>query len=323
MRKAHLEWKVGLFVLISLVLLAAVVLRFSKGTSLFAQAYDLRMTAKNVGGIIPGAMVLMAGIPVGHVVSTELENDGKSVVIGLRILQKYPIHGDAIFSVDQTGFLGDRYVAIVPTTNALPVLGHRASIRCQEPFELMDVARSTAGLLRRMDETAERLSEAVGRIDRSLFNDSTLSNVTTTVGNFRLISERAMAALEGVDQFVQTNRRPMSTTVSNLVVFSEQLNQVAQELQSAVSTNRPGIRATIQNIESASLQVDRLMTDLQAGKGVAGNLLKNEQLEKEFRSTVSQLSLLSSNLNRFGILWKPKVKAVTPTPSVISPRKSS
>jgi len=61
--------------------------------------------------------------------------------------------------------------------------------------------------------------------------------------------------------------------------------------------------------------------DLQAGKGLAGNLLKNDQLAASVQDTAKNLSITSSNLNRlglWGILWQhkpPRTNApVTPRP---------
>ena len=51
MSKSRLEFKVGLFVLVCLVLLGALLLQFSKGTLLLKPGYDLHLTAKNVGGL--------------------------------------------------------------------------------------------------------------------------------------------------------------------------------------------------------------------------------------------------------------------------------
>ena len=51
MEKSRLEIKVGVFVLIGLVLVAIVLIQFSKGTSLFRGTYELRLHATNVGGI--------------------------------------------------------------------------------------------------------------------------------------------------------------------------------------------------------------------------------------------------------------------------------
>ncbi len=67
MDKSRLEIKVGLFVLVGLVLLAVVLIQFSKGTSLFRGTYELRLHAVNVGGIKERAGVLLAGVEVGSV----------------------------------------------------------------------------------------------------------------------------------------------------------------------------------------------------------------------------------------------------------------
>ena len=300
------EWKVGLFVLVSLTMMAAAVIRFSKGSPLFAQTVELRMRVSNVGGIIPGAVVLMAGVPIGRVSDTQVDKDGRSVTIFLRILKEYEIHGDAQFSIKQSGFLGDRYVSVVPAENKSPVLMDGADIQGEEPLDLEEVAKSAVGLLQRVDDTAKKLNATVARIDRILFNENTLTNLSEIVANFHLISEQSVATLDSVNQFVRTNAHPLNASVSNLAIFSGQLNEVAAELRELVATNRSEVTGAIENIESATMQIDLLTSDLQRGKGVIGNLLKNEELETEFLSTMRNLSNLSSNLNKNGLLWKPR-----------------
>ena len=51
MEQKRLETKVGLFVFVGLVLLAVLLIQFSKGTSLFRGTYELRLHASNVGGL--------------------------------------------------------------------------------------------------------------------------------------------------------------------------------------------------------------------------------------------------------------------------------
>jgi len=51
MEKSHQEIKVGLFVFIGLVLLAVLLIQFSKGTSIFRGTYELHLHASNVGGL--------------------------------------------------------------------------------------------------------------------------------------------------------------------------------------------------------------------------------------------------------------------------------
>ena len=50
MEQKRLETKVGLFVFVGLVLLAVLLIQFSKGTSIFRGTYELRLHASNVGG---------------------------------------------------------------------------------------------------------------------------------------------------------------------------------------------------------------------------------------------------------------------------------
>lgn len=94
MSRSRVEIKVGMFVLVGLLLLAAFVLLFSKGTAFWRGTFELRLKSENVGGIKPGSNILLAGVPVGRVTRAELAPDGKGVTIYLRILSKYQIYDD-------------------------------------------------------------------------------------------------------------------------------------------------------------------------------------------------------------------------------------
>src|SRR5690348_15579091 len=89
MSKSHLEWKVGLFVLIGLALLGALLLEFSKGLTFFRPTYEIDLRAPNVGGLKPRAAVLMSGVQVGTVSGIRLAPDGRTVLILLRIYGQY------------------------------------------------------------------------------------------------------------------------------------------------------------------------------------------------------------------------------------------
>lgn len=320
MNKARLEWKVGLFVLIALGLAAALIMRFSKSTSAFTKTYEINLVTSNVGGIRPGAAVLMAGVPIGRIGSIDLDESGKVVTLHAQILARFAIHEDARFTIEQAGFLGDQYIAVTPTANEKPVIKPHQAIRCEEPFNLQEVARSGAGLIRRLDQTAARLDAAVARIDRTLLSEETLTNLSVSVRNFRLASERALSTLQGVDQMVQTNAGPLGVAVTNLFRFSEQLNQVSDELRLTIATNRVEVTLAVQNVQKATAQMNAVLTDLQAGKGLAGAVLKDESLRGEFASMVGNLNVVSSNLSRHGLLWRPRQRR-TVTNEIVYPGK--
>jgi phospholipid/cholesterol/gamma-HCH transport system substrate-binding protein len=312
MDSKRLELKVGLFVLIALTLLAVAVIQFSKGTSLFHGTYSLRLHAVNVGGLKERAAVLLAGVEVGSVSTFNISDDGKSVTILLSIYKNFKIYHDARFVIEQSGFLGDEYVSVIPTTNALPFLTDGADVDCQEPFNLQEVARSAAGFVQRIDETAKKLDDSVTDLRRVVLNEQTLTNFSVAVGNLRTFTEQAMGTIGDINAIIATNGSQASLAVSNAVAFSEELNRLAGSADVLLATNGTEISAAVKNIESSTETLTNLMADLQSGKGLAGTMLQNQQLSTNVQTIASNLSITTSNLNRlglWGILWSHKPPA--------------
>ena len=87
------------------------------------------------------------------------------------------------------------------------------------------------------------------------------------------------------------------------------MSEFSGGLSGLVETNSPGLNQAVKNIESATATLTNVMSDLQKGHGLAGNLLKNEKLATDVSLIASNLSIVSSNLNRlglWGIMWKKK-----------------
>jgi len=306
MNTSRSEWKVGLFVLTGLVLLAALLLQFAKGTSLFKPAYGIRLMASNVGAIKPNSAVLMSGINIGSVTGTELNPDGKSVTIRARILKKYRIHPDAMFEIDQSGFLGDMFVSITPGANNGAPLENGAVVQCREPFNIQDTARSADNLMKKLESTVNLVNKAVERVDRVLLGEQTLVTLTNTLDNLHSMSTNFTSMAAGMSQLIHTNSAQVQTALSNLVFFSSEANRLTEHIQTIITTNETSIHGTVLNLESATGDTRRLLADLQSGNGLAGQLLKNGELSRNFNHAVSNLTVLSSNLTKHGLLYKPK-----------------
>jgi phospholipid/cholesterol/gamma-HCH transport system substrate-binding protein len=305
--------RVGSFVFVCLALVGALLLAFSKGTSLFTPAYEIKMRLKNVGGLKERSAVFLAGIQVGHLRGAELMTDGRSVILHLRILKKYPIHGDAEFVVEQIGVLGDQFVSIYPGANAAPLLKDGDQVEGRESFNLQEVARSADDLIKQLNQTLGEVREGVTNIKKGVLDPTTLSNLSATIANFRLVSEHTLTVMENVSGLVRSNSAPLTQSVSNMVRFSDRLEQVAAHLDETILTNRAGLGAAITNFDAASASLKNIAADLEAGKGLAGSLLKDEQLAGRMSATMSNLAHLSSNLNRYGLLYKPRPERAKPS----------
>ncbi len=313
MNNKKMVLQVGIFVLIGLVLTAAMVMRFSKGTG-FSTTYKLFLEARNAGGIIPGASVLMAGVPIGSVSDIRLAPDGSKVSMVASIYSRFKISKDAIFDIGTVGFLGDRFISVSPgpAKEGDQHPGFRENgetVRVQEAFDITAVAQSASTLMDRLSGTVTQLSTAVQRLDKTLLADQSLSNLTQTISNLKSVSDRALDAMGNVNHFLQSNTPSLSRSVTNFAAFTEKLNTVTVELQETVATNRAELTAAMKNIGRASGRADRILEQVEEGKGLAGTLLRNEQVAEYTSATLSNLMIFTGNLNEkgvWGVLRKPK-----------------
>lgn len=298
--------KVGLFVAIGLILLAILVIQFSKGTSLFRGTYTLRLHAVNVGGLKVKSGVLLSGVQVGSVDEIHLAPDSKSVTILLRVYKDFPIYHDARFVIEQAGFLGDQYVAVIPTTNAPPTLADGQDVECQEPFDLQEVARSAAGFINRLDGTAKKLDEAVTDLRAQVLNAQTLSSFGASITNLRVFTEQAIGTIKGINDVISTNGTQISLAMSNVVYFSTELTRLASSAQDVLATNGDNLTAATKNLSDISVTAKQLAADIQAGRGLAGEVLQSPELATNVQLLAANLAITSSNLNvhgLWGILW--------------------
>jgi phospholipid/cholesterol/gamma-HCH transport system substrate-binding protein len=309
--KTKTEWKVGLFLTISLVVTAALVINFSKGTSPLTKIYTIHLTTRNVDGLVRNAVVMMAGVPVGRISAIHLNTDNYIVTLDAKIKAEYQIRADAKFFIETAGFLGDKYIGVIPGENKLPPLENGATVVCQESFDLIRAARSATDLMDELKTVASQITNIVNRIDSKLLDEQTLTNLADGLSNLREISEEASATIAAVNQLILTNTPPINAAIENVVSFSGQLKDAGTDLRSLISTNRVVIDESFANIKETTESLRNLVAAAEQGKGLAGKLFSDEELARNFSTLSSNLVDVSAKLNRgglWGILWADKNK---------------
>ena len=309
--KTKTEWKVGLFLTISLVVTAALVINFSKGTNPLTKIYTIHLTTKNVDGLVKNAVVMMAGVPVGKISAIHLNTDTYIVTLDAKIKAEYQILADAKFFIETAGFLGDKYIGVIPGENKLPPLQNGATVVCQESFDLVRAARSATDLMDELKTVASQITNIVNRIDSKLLDEQTLTNLAAGLSNLREISAEASATIAAVNQLILTNTPPINAAIENVVTFSGQLKDAGTDLRSLISTNRVVIDESFANIKETTESLRNLVVAAEQGKGLAGKLFSDEELARNFSMLSSNLVDVSAKLNRgglWGILWADKNK---------------
>ena len=317
MNESRIGLKVGFFVAVGLALLAVLVLSFSRGLTLFETTYKLRVMLPNAAGLKGTSDVMMAGVPIGKVTSLELSPEGRSVAVNVIILSQYRIRTNAAFHTEALGFLGDQYVEVTPSTNLDAGFWKSGDqVQCESPFNMQEAVRSVAGLLDQAKLTVIDIDRAITNVNRTVLSGQTLSNFSQALSNVNVMSSVALKIAHGADALIQSNTPAVDSAVTNLLGFSEKLNVIAGNLDRLVATNRPAVDETIRNLRDTSAAVKQVAVELEAGKGLAGALLKDQEMKAEAASLISNanamtaaFSTFGSNINQKGIwrmLWKPK-----------------
>jgi phospholipid/cholesterol/gamma-HCH transport system substrate-binding protein len=317
MNNSRIELKVGFFVAAGLALLAVLVLSFSRGLTLFDTTYQLRILLPSAAGLKPTADVMMAGVIIGKASELELMPEGRSVAVTVSILSKYKIRTNAVFHIDALGFLGDQYIQVTPSTNAVGGYWQNGAIvQGESPFNMQEAVRSVAGLMDQAKKTVTDLDRAITTVNGTMLSGQSMSNFSVALSNIDAMTGVAIQVAQGANDLILSNAPTINTAVTNLRSFSERLNLVADDLDHLVTTNGPVVGETLRNLRDTSASFKQLASDLEAGKGLAGGLLKDEEMKAKMELMISNASATAaafntfgSNLNQRGIwsmLWKPK-----------------
>jgi phospholipid/cholesterol/gamma-HCH transport system substrate-binding protein len=315
MSESRFAGRVGIFVVAGIVLIAALMLNFSRGVGTFKGKYHVNMRTRTVAGLKPSSAVFLSGIQIGNVKSVQLDHKTKGVIVKLEILNEYPLHNDARFTIEQIGVLGDQFVIISPGSAEAPLLKDGDEVTGLEPFNFQEMARSTTDLLKRFDQLGGTVSEAINRVNTQVLDPQTLSNLSQTVGNFRLVSDRTLTVVDGVGNLVTNNGPALAMALTNLLAFTDRMQKLAGQMDQIVEANRSGLTVSLNNLQDATMSLKKLSADAEAGRGVVGGLFRDEILRMQVAEVVSNLATLSSNLNRYGLLYKPKQPKNTAPPA--------
>src|SRR5947209_20495616 len=114
MTEQGMRFRIGLFVLLSLVLLATLVTLFGSLPSLFKQYHEYVVTFADAPGVNVGTPVRRSGVRIGEVKSVDLDHDTGEVRVGLLVERPYKLHKNEQPVLVQ-GLLGsDTCIDVVP-----------------------------------------------------------------------------------------------------------------------------------------------------------------------------------------------------------------
>ena len=164
-----LQIRIGAFILAGLGVFLAIVYLLGAQARYFERKYDLVAEFAEVGGLIEGATVRLAGVQIGRVTDVTLPAEpGGKVKVTLTIARRFAdrIRRNSEARIVTQGLLGDKLVEISMGSPDVPPLAPGDHLAAREPFEMARVFAEGAETLANINRLTTTLTAAVERIDK-------------------------------------------------------------------------------------------------------------------------------------------------------------
>ncbi len=175
----------------------------------------------------------------------------------------------------------------------------------------------TTNIAPNVDLTVQKFHDAVSRVGTMVANNT--NTLQRSLNNFAEFTARLDNSAGQLESLIATNAPMVSSILTNLTTISASLKISTGKLQATIASNQTSIddivkdvAAVTASLKSFTANADRIVAELESGKGLAGGLLKDDALRTEFfqlmtnlNSAAGNFSILTSNLNSRGLLYKP------------------
>ncbi|MBI5167756.1 MAG: MCE family protein [candidate division NC10 bacterium] len=328
------EARVGLFVFLGIMLLAALTLRVGGFGPLKKGGTRIQVIFESVEGLDEKAPVRLAGVRVGEVERIEVK--GAKAVVTLRLNPGVEVYRNYRVRIASLGLLGEKYVEITPVgEEKSEIIGRGELVREGSPPLKGEAPVGVDKFLTQLSDLAEdvkklssSLVELVGTPEARRTIKNILSNAEALTGNLnravvanRENLDRILANLRTFSGDLSSTMKENKDSVSNLIKNLEKLSQdlsgksgeiaenikvITQNLKDMLSENRENVAESIKNIKEASAKVqttieslNKITSKIEKGEGTLGKLVTDEELAKDLKATARGLKEAMTGFDRF------------------------
>jgi len=296
MKQDHVNYfAVGLFVLISLLVLMVVMYRIT-GRSTNVDEYFVEL--HNVSGIRTGSPVTYAGFQIGQLGDIiPVRKQGQTRYrLQLLVNSGWPIPADSSATIVTPGLLAEKQVDISEgkSTSLLKPGATIAGVEAADMFKLVSemstqfqqlsdeglrpllntinheitatvpaLTKQTAQLLKQLNASADRLLALMQTADVNRLN-SIMSNTETMTNNLLKVSDRLSRASTEVDKLLQSTSSMMSEN-------NRDLRQAVLDLRTSMDVVANNINSIVDHIDTTARNMSEFSRQIRNNPGVILN----------------------------------------------------
>jgi phospholipid/cholesterol/gamma-HCH transport system substrate-binding protein len=236
-------------------------------------------------GLKTGQPVLLAGVTVGIVNDVIFERQG-SVVVEMRINDKYQIPATSQATIKPNGIFGDMLIALTPTGITKDDYQAGDTVPAGKASPTMDQ------LITRLDTIGQQVNDVTQAFDMQLVRGGGIEDFRKTLAN----SNRFMVQLNSIaaEQSRQMTLTMQSLRRSAAALDSAKLDSIVTNMQ----TTSANLTALTTDMRTTTTQLNEVLAKLNSGEGTAGKLLTDTLLYSNMKNLVARMDSLTADIKK-------------------------
>jgi phospholipid/cholesterol/gamma-HCH transport system substrate-binding protein len=191
--------RVGVFVLIGVAAFLGMIYALGARARLFEPRFTVHAEFTEVGGLVEGATVRLAGVQIGRVSGVNLPpQPGGKVRVDMTIARRYGdrVRKDSVARIETQGLLGDRIVEITVGTAQAPPVQAGEVLVSRDPFDIGKVMSESAGVVKNVGALAESLQKTAETLNQS----GIIEEAAATVKSARKVTDQVSRVVTEVEK---------------------------------------------------------------------------------------------------------------------------
>ena len=179
-RENAVKLRVGVFVILALLTFLGLIYALGARARLFESRYTVHAEFTEVGGLLEGATVRLAGVQIGRVTAVTLPGQpGGKVRVDLTLARRFSdrIRKNSVARIETQGLLGDKIVEITVGDATSPPLAPGEMLVSRDPADFGRIISSGAETAKNVAELAISLKEAADKVNQSKIIENAAATV--------------------------------------------------------------------------------------------------------------------------------------------------
>jgi len=290
-RENALKLRVGVFVLLALATFLGLIYALGARARLFESRYTVHADFTEVGGLVEGATVRLAGVQIGRVTAVTLPGQpGGKVRVDLTIARRFSdrIRKNSVARIETQGLLGDKIVEITVGDTTAPPLAPGEVLVSRDPADFSRIISAGAETAKNVAELATALRETADKVNQSKI----IENAAATVGKLGNVVDQVEHG-RGWAHALLYEEPVALRRVNDLIATTQTLIDRVEKGQGAV-----GVLVSPEGTVSAKRFVaamDRISAMVEHPEGEQG-LLPGLLFDPKYRAILDDLKTVAHNL---------------------------